>query len=262
LPHSILVEEEIKTYKMDSIQKKIGIELYVRIQKWALKKADWVMRFTDRGGKVLQENYKINIENRLIINPVGIDVPAVSKKIDEKDAKIRMLLVGRLIESKNITFVIMALSKMKDYLWELNIIGEGDQREYLENIVRDEGLESYIKFHGYCADVERWYEISDLMLFPSRLESFGLVILEAMSYGIPVIAMKPDGKKYNTVSDEIIDDEKTGWLVENEDKFSDILERIFKNNSIVAEVGAAARSIVEERFSWDKHINIYERLVT
>lgn len=261
LPHSLIVSTEIKSYGLDKVQEYLGIVLYTRIQKWALKKADWIMRFSRKSAEILQNHYGISLEKRLIVNPIGIDIPSYPKTLDKNEKTLKLLFVGRLVNSKNIFMALQCLFRLRKYNWELNIIGGGDQRDLLEKRVNEEGLASRIHFMGHCADVAKWYEASDVFLFPSKLESLGMVILEAMSYGIPALAMMPDGITYHTVSDEIIDDDNTGWLAVSEDDFYVKLERIMNNHSMVHEVGSTARKVILEKHSWDKHIEKYESLI-
>lgn len=261
LPHSIVVDQEIKSYHLNVVQEKVGVALYSWIQKWALKKADYVMRFSIKASQILQDYYDIKLCNKVIVNPIGIDIPSYKKTFDIEIKKLNLLFVGRLVKSKNLIMVLRILFKLKGYNWKLNVVGDGNLRIELENFVKSEGFESRVSFHGHCTDVGSWYVKSDLLLFPSMLESFGLVILEAMSYAIPVIAMKPDGIVYNTVSSEIIENERIGFLADSEDDYYHKLEAILKSPEKLYVIGQAARKHVESNYSWRSHITKYERLI-
>ena len=95
--------------------------------------------------------------------------------------------------------------------WSLIIVGDGDEKENLENLVSQYKLNKYIKFTGFLTQdkLKDVYINSSLYVMTSLEESFGLVLLEAMSYGIPCIAFDSAlGAK------EIIDD-KSGILIKN-----------------------------------------------
>src|SRR4029079_17697015 len=77
-------------------------------------------------------------------------------------------------------------------------------------------LTGRVRFHGHRSEVDTFYRQADLFVFPSRLESFGLVVLEAMSYGVPTLAIRADGKRYRNANHEIISSGRDGLLAGNE----------------------------------------------
>ena len=124
-----------------------------------------------------------------VIIPNGI-IPPVLRHSDFPHDDVRFLAVGRLTHLKGLDVALKALAGLKGYSWTLDILGEGDERGSLESLAGTLGISGRVKFHGDKErnEVERFMAESSCMLFPSYSEGMGLVVLEALSVGLPVIA--------------------------------------------------------------------------
>jgi phosphatidyl-myo-inositol dimannoside synthase len=93
------------------------------------------------------------------------------------------------------------------------IVGEGNDRSRLESKAKDLGLEDYVIFTGFIAEVEKadHYRVADVYVMPGKGEGFGIVYLEAMACGIPVVASKIDGSR------EAVRNGMLGTLVDPDD---------------------------------------------
>ena len=109
-----------------------------------------------------------------------------------------------------------------------------------------EGLAARVLFVEETRAIEEYYRASDIFVFPSRREGFGMALVEAMASGLPCIASRLPG-----ATDEIITDHENGLLVEPHDvpALSGVLERLLRDTQLAAELGRAGRSSVEQRFS-------------
>lgn len=110
---------------------------------------------------------------------------------DKKDTEqLNFLFIGRLVYYKGCSTLLDAFVEVKDIAF-LTIIGEGPLRDELEKKASDLGIEDKISFLGHVTDLEKeaCLKKADVFVFPSveRSEAFGLVQLEAMSFGIPII---------------------------------------------------------------------------
>lgn len=128
--------------------------------------------------------------------------------------------IGRLTEAKRQWILIELWSKIvythgiKD--WQLQIIGEGNLKENYQTKIKELGLENFVKILPPRKDVEVYYEEASFFLLTSQSEGFGMVILEAMSFGIPCISYDcPAGPR------DMIQHQKNGFLVEFDD-FEDL----------------------------------------
>lgn len=259
LPHSLVVDQEIEGYGLPPVMQRVTSWVYRDIQRWALERADRTLRFTRRACDVLAGHYPGPVRPRFVVNPVGFDLPAGSRAGASGEGP-RLLIVGRLVRRKGLDTALEALAGLRDLRWSLDVVGEGDLRGELEGRASDLGLAGRVRFRGFQPDPAEWYRRADLLLFPSRSESLGFVLLEAMGHGVPCLAIRADGVDYWNVSEEIIDDGRDGLLADGEADFGRRLGLALRDPGRLAPLGRAARRRVAERHTWDGHLARYESL--
>lgn len=112
---------------------------------------------------------------------------------------VRLLHVGRIVRTKGLRDVIRALDRLRDLDVELDVLGDGNDREACEALVRDLGLTDRVTFHGSVprGAVDGFYERADVFVFPSYREPGGNVSLEAMAFGLPLIVCDRGGPGAN-----------------------------------------------------------------
>lgn len=153
-----------------------------------------------------QEKWKELNNVKVIHNPLSF----IPKEFSACNSQ-KIIAAGRYTWQKGFDLLIEAWSivheQHKD--WHLNIYGNGEH-EVFQKIADDKGLSHSVICHPACADIYSKYQDSSIFVLSSRYEGFGLVIAEAMSCGIPVVAFAcPCGPK------DIITDNENGLLVEN-----------------------------------------------
>lgn len=153
---------------------------------------------------------------RLVVLPNTFDpgFHAVSAPVPAAGLHPRILVVSRLVNSDPYKGVDLMIEAMPAILRQfpgaqLRIVGGGDARPHLEKLARDRDLGEAVRFLGLVDDgvLREEYQSCDLFALPSRKEGFGLVYLEAMSYGKPCLAARAGG------APEVVDDQ-VGALVE------------------------------------------------
>jgi glycosyltransferase involved in cell wall biosynthesis len=195
--------------------------------------------------------------------PNGVDIvrfnPDVSsdeikKRHNLRDEKV-ILFVGALDKAhqfKGVEILIKAFSKLKYKKAILMIVGEGGLKDYYQNFAKGIGVSKKIIFTGRVSDqdLQKYYALSDLLVLPSttRGEIFGLVLIEAMACGKPVIATNLPGVR------TVVDNRKNGFLVEpnNEKDLANKLEYLLENENVAKKFGKEGRKKVEERYSWER----------
>lgn len=103
---------------------------------------------------------------------------------------VRLLYVGRVIRTKGLLYAIEALGRINcKSAWHLDVIGSGNDLDVCQKRAQELEIDHQISFHGFLnrADIDAFYERADLFVFPSFREPSGGVILEAMSFGIPLL---------------------------------------------------------------------------
>ncbi len=153
-----------------------------------------------------------------------------------------LIYVGRLSDEKQIEHIRPALACLPKT--RLVLVGDGPARPALERAFA--GLP--VTFMGYLRDqrLSQAYASADIFVFPSRLETYGLVVIEAMAAGLPVVAARVGG-----VSD-IVTEGETGYTFETGDTgaLTEGIGKIAGNRDIMRAMGARARAYAETQ-SWD-----------
>jgi glycosyltransferase involved in cell wall biosynthesis len=128
----------------------------------------------------------LNIKSSVIYNPLTIN--------NNEEAEIKsktFLAVGRLSrKAKGFDILIkaFALFANENKEWDLKIVGEGTEKEYLQSLINEEELEARVEIFPFTKHIEPYYNRASVFILSSRWEGFGLVLIEAMSYGLPIIA--------------------------------------------------------------------------
>ena len=148
----------------------------------------------------------------------GVDLPIISKlkKKDKRKDRIKFISIGRLVKLKGFQDVIIALNEIKNDIpnWEYHIIGDGPYKNDLVSLIEKYRLQKKIKFHGFIDDIELKSQLlinSDIFVGTSHSEALGLVFLEALAHGLPVLGSNTGGIP------EIINKDELGLLVRPRD---------------------------------------------
>jgi L-malate glycosyltransferase len=134
------------------------------------------------------------------IIPLAFHAPAdpkTTRKAMGIDAKEFMLItIGRLIKRKALEVLIKAVARVKDKKVRLYVMGDGPEREFLEQTARESGVADRIVFLGYVSDEDkfRYIRVADLFTLTSLHEGFGIVFMESMYFGLPVVCTNNGGQ--------------------------------------------------------------------
>lgn len=171
-----------------------------------------------------------------------------------------LLYVGRHEVWKRIDLAIKALARIvKDYS-DIRLVIRGPfsaHTEDLKELVKKLGLEDKVFFSPggqNQKELKNLYFNASLLVFPSVKEDFGIVIIEAMGAGVPVVAWNSGGPK------DIVIDGQTGFLAKpfSLDDFAAKIVKILKNKRLRAKMSQASWQRVKDHFSWQKHLDILE----
>lgn len=202
--------------------------------------------------------------HELCVVPNAVDVDTFNPNVDGSavreeyglEGEIVVLFVGRIVPHKGIEYVIgSSNSTDAKYL----IVGDGPLREKLERTVAQRGLQNVV-FTGKVpnARLPEYYAAGDIFVLPSiaRLEAFGIVALEAMATGKPVIITNIPGVR------EIITDGIEGLVVEpmNAEALAAQINKLADDKGLRLTMGANSRKNTVERFSWSKIVNDIEHI--
>lgn len=177
-------------------------------RKLAAKYCDYIVTLTQRDKELWEKGLKkINAKIVAIANPVSYEdienIPSLEYKT--------VLAVGRLTHVKGYDLLITAWAKVAQQVpdWKVVIVGSGEEEIMLKQMAKSLGVDDSIIFAGQQKNIDTFYRQASFFCMSSRFEGLPMVLLEAQSYGLPIVAFDCD-----TGPAEIIC-EKSGILVEN-----------------------------------------------
>lgn len=191
----------------------------------------------------------------------GIDTEQFSPPPTRRGACGREILyVGGPWANKGLEVLLEAFARIQGRFPQasISVLGGGEWGPYQERI-QSLGLGSRVRYGGHVAHegmIER-YRNAYLLAAPTRHESFGLALAEAMACGLPVVATRV------TAIPEVVEDGRTGLLVPVGDvgALAEALETLLSEPERAAAMGEAGRARVEEHFAWEKIIAQWEQLL-
>jgi glycosyltransferase involved in cell wall biosynthesis len=189
----------------------------------------------------------------------GVDLerfsPWANTPSAETHSEIRVSCAARLIRGKGVDDLIRAFASPLLGSHRLRIAGTGSEREALESLTYGLGGDARIEFVGAVLDMPQFWRHSDVAVVPSNsvIESFGMVAVEAMACGRPVIATR------NGALPEIVVDGETGYLIEPGDieGLRNALVRYAADEELRREHGRNARRRCEEKFNIERTASRY-----
>lgn len=168
----------------------------------------------------------------------------------------RVLFVGRLVERKGVQHLVRAVAALRESRSvELHVVGDGPAREGLEALARQAGLGEAARFHGFVSreELSRRFAASDVFVLPAvvdakgDVEGLGVVLIEALRYGRPVIGSAAGGIV------DIVRDGETGLLVPpgDEEALARAIARLQDDPELAARLVRRGQAHVEREFAWD-----------
>lgn len=134
---------------------------------------------------------------KLVVIPNGIDT-AVFTPVFHSRGITKLIYIGYLVQRKGVQFLLEAISILGDNSISLSLVGDGEYRNELEKQCTKLGIEESVHFLGEKnpQEIAQLLHDHDALVHPSLIESFGIVVVEAMAAGLPVVATQNGGSEY------------------------------------------------------------------
>jgi glycosyltransferase involved in cell wall biosynthesis len=183
--------------------------------------------------------------------------------IAESNGMVKIGAVSRLSEEKGIQYLVQSIPVIAKQFsnFKIYIAGDGECREQLERLVESLAVPSHVKFLGHLNDVQAFLKQIDLFVQPSRSESLGVAVMEAMSMGLPVVATRVGGIP------EIVANNVTGLLVpsQNPEALAKAISDLCRDPETRKKMGMKGKELVAQKFRVSDFVkqtfDLYERLL-
>lgn len=234
------------------------------IVKYNLNKADAVCATSH----TLEKHVHRLTNKEVEVIPFGVDLDEFINKPSLKDRSAFTIgCVKSLEKNYNIGSVIVSFAKLKDRHpgknLKLVIVGEGEERANLQELVRELHIGEQVVFEGKLPHhlvADKINEL-DVLVNISEYESFGVSVVEAMACQVPVIVSEAEGLK------EVVDDQKNGSIVacHNIEEIVGALERLMLSEKLREVIGLNALERVRKNYNWKhnlhKMMSVYDRIL-
>ena len=234
------------------LTKSSQMQEFLKITAWSYLKMhykwyDLVITPSNSIKGIIEE--KLNVKKCKVL-PTGVDIqelrPAANarKALKIAESEKILLFLGRLSYEKSIEDIIRAMKKLPEHT--LLIAGKGPAEEFLKQEAKKNRVEKRVKFLGFVLEEKKnqYYSAADAFVMPSRTDTQGLVVLEAMACGCPVIAANA------LALPEFVEHRKNGLLFKAGSS-SDLAKQVLENWDILKKLRKHARKTAEQ-YSADK----------
>lgn len=202
--------------------------------------------------KIKEELIKYGVsEKGIIINPHGVDLEII-ENIPASLELSDVIFLGRLIKDKNVGILIKAIFLVKKEINNLKclIIGEGPEKQNLIRLAEELNLENNVIFKDFLEyeKVIANLKASKVFVFPSTREGFGIVVIEAMACGLPVITVEHP----MNAACGLIRNSQNGFISKIDERaISQAILKLLRNDSLRANISKAAKDAIRE-YDWDR----------
>jgi glycosyltransferase involved in cell wall biosynthesis len=148
------------------------------------------------------------------------------------------------VDNKNQSFLVdtVAVLLKRGYKVKLDLLGDGPDRAKVENKIKEEGLSSQVFCHGIVNNVEDYLHNADIYVHSAFSEAFGLVLLEAMAAGLPVVCLDGKGNR------DIMREKYNGFMIPKPDVelFAEKIIQLINDKDLYAHISENAESFAKD----------------
>ena len=217
--------------------------------KTIIKNAGSAIALTEDMKRAMQAMY----DRDIAIVPNGIDLKEYISELPVQNvegAEKRILFVGRLHPVKGVQYLLQAMQMVHEEVpgAKLILVGDGEERESLEKLTDSLGIRECVEFVGGVPHekIPDYMHHADVFVLPSLSEGFGIVNLEAMACGLPIVATRVGGIP------DIIEDGTNGYLVDtmNQEQLAEALLKLLQDEKLRRDISGNNREKAK-KYRWD-----------
>ncbi|MGB7159398.1 MAG: glycosyltransferase family 4 protein [Tepidisphaeraceae bacterium] len=225
-----------------------------RLQRRVHKRAERIVVPSASVSQVAHQLADIPLEKFIVI-PNGVD-PEQFRIERVRTGGSQVGFIGRLDPIKRVPDLLHAAKLLGDSI-HLHIFGAGKERDAISAEIRRMGINGHVTMHGSVPRPQDALKQIDLLVLPSSAEGFGLVLIEAMAAGVPVIGTNAPGIR------DVIRNNETGLLVPvgSPPELAEAIRRVMGDSALRHRLVARAQEDVRERFTWNVVLRQYAKLL-
>lgn len=193
------------------------------IQKYNFEKIEKIICISEAVKNIISPSITDHSRLEVIYSAIETSAPEKGKRKDQEEDEFVIGYVAAFTKEKDhLTFIATAkdlLDRQSDVSYKFCLVGDGPLLDSIKD--ESQGIKDHTEFTGFIEDMESTYANMDLLLHPSKSEALGTSILDAIKYGIPIVATKIGGIP------EIIDHNQNGFLCQKGD-YKDMADKVHK----------------------------------
>lgn len=247
----------------------IKTSVYKTIERNLAKKTSAIIAISKKQKEELVVEHKIAPAEKVYVIPLGFDLNRFHENLEEKrknfrekyklsNDEIAIGIIGRLVPVKNHSLFLKAIKFVKESRVlgtekkiHAFIIGDGEERNFLESKTKELGLENVVRFTSWEKEVDKIYPGLDIVCLTSFNEGTPVSLIEAQAANCPIVSINVGG-----IENVVIPD-KTALLsdVTDEKKYCDNLFHLIENNALRNELSEGGWDFVKDKFSYIRLVN-------
>lgn len=233
---------------------------YAAVDRWMYRRYQSVICISDKAEENLVKYLGSSQHVKTIYNGVNLDTFRTAEPdetLRPKGKKIVTMVAGFRCQKDQDTLIKAMKHLSADY--ELWLVGDGERRDILENLVKHEGLEDQVRFWGIRSDIPTLLKTSDIIVMSSHYEGLSLSSIEGMSVGKPFVASDVDGLHEITAG--------AGLMFPHEDDkaLAEIINRLMVDTELYCNVADSCMKRAESydiNSMVDKYLEVYKHLIS
>ena len=251
--------KKLTTESFDSFQKnkqRLSIKIQKNIRNWSIKNSNLIITPSEHLKTFVQN---IGFENDIYVINNGVEIKQI-EKVTLENKIIKLVVVSRLVNQKNIDMVIKAVKRIEDKNILLNIVGDGPEVNNLKNLVKEKSLNKRVSFIGKIknSELHNYLEDADIFIQASNYEGLPHSILEAINYEIPILSTEVGG------CSAILNKGERGYIIPmpvSEVEISEEIRKIINNKDEARSKAKLAKNYLNQEHNFNTNAEIYHEKI-
>ena len=251
--------KKLTTESFDSFQKnkqRLSIKIQKNIRNWSIKNSNLIITPSEHLKTFVQN---IGFENDIYVINNGVEIKQI-EKVTLENKIIKLVVVSRLVNQKNIDIVIKAVKRIEDKNILLNIVGDGPEVNNLKNLVKEKSLNKRVSFIGKIknSELHNYLEDADIFIQASNYEGLPHSILEAINYEIPILSTEVGG------CSAILNKGERGYIIPmpvSEVEISEGIRKIINNKNEAKSKAKLAKNYLNQEHNFNTNAEIYDEKI-